>query len=597
MMKTQTSAILLALSLVLALLTPGQVNADSLTITPNQGNVGALITIPGMCSYGTGNYYIYWGEENQILGQGVITEGCPTINFTVPEVPQGMYKVTLKMGERSFYDNLDVTPSINLNSDNGAVGSKLTVAGTGFNANETGIKVTYDDNLIATGIQSDDKGSWQTTFQVPTCPGGAYVINAEGTTAASDVDDRLFTVTPEISLSLNSGWVGTMVSVTGSGFGSEETNIKVIYDGLAVKTGIAADTEGSWQSGFAIPTSKKGSHLVNAFGATTSENNADEVIFIVSPGIKIELASGYLGDSIYPRDNLLVSGFGFDENETGIRTTFDGTAIADDITADAQGSWVASCQVPLSTKGEHTLDSSGDITSASDVADAIMVISPRIELSPTSGAVGDDIIVSGTGFSGKQVLDISYDGDPIATGLATDTNGSFTISFKAPKSEAGEHAVTAIDATASIASAILTIESTPPPVPQLVSPEAGSRIGFVGKTTVVFDWSDVTDPSGVSYTLEISLNSDFSSTMFHGEELVQSQYTLTDSEALGKGEYYWRVNATDGAGNQSDWSPGQLLRIGVMELWVLIVIILGSIAAIAAIVWRVISISRRSGWG
>ena len=594
-MKVKVLATLLALLWLAMCLIPMPINAASLTLNPSQGIVGTEVTIPAACNYGEGDYYLYWGEADQLLSQGIIDEGCLSITFTVPEAARGKHKVTLKVRDDSFDNEFTVMPFINLSTNQDTVGSNLTVTGKGFNSNETGIAISYDGNPIETGVEASGKGTWQSTFKVPASSRGEHVIDAEGTTPATEVDDQTFTVTPQINISPISGWVGTMVSITGTGFGGGETNITVTYDGLAAKTGITSDVTGSWQSSFSIPTSTKGSHKVDAYGAVTPEADVAEVTFTVSPGIKLELASGYLGDAIHAGDSLWVSGGGFEGNEARIQVTFDGTLIASGIIADAKGSWSAQIEVPPSTKGEHTINASGDTTKAGDVADATIVTSPEIEINPASGAIGDDIFVRGTGFGGNQAITISYDGSQAATGSTTDARGSFTASFKVPKSQAGDHTVTITDATASVASISFSVESTPPPTPRLISPEAGSRIGFVGKTVITFDWSDVDDPSGVCYLLEISHSADFSGAMIRKEGLTQSEYTTTDDEALTKGEYYWRVKAIDGAENQSDWTNGQLFRVGVMEWWLLAVIIIAGIAVIA-IIWRIISISLRGSW-
>ena len=76
---------------------------------------------------------------------------------------------------------------------------------------------------------------------------------------------------------------------------------------------------------------------------------------MVSPAMKLELASGYLGDTIHVGDSLWVSGIGFEGNEAGIKVTFDGNMIASGIVADARGSWAVQVEVPLTTGGEHTV--------------------------------------------------------------------------------------------------------------------------------------------------------------------------------------------------------------------------------------------------
>ena len=594
-MKARVLVTVLGILALALCTTPMPIHATGLTLNPSEGIVGSEITIPSSCGYGAGSYNIYWGEANILLARGTIDQNCSPIIFIVPEVSRGTYKVTLKVGDNSFDRDFTVIPSISLSDDHGAVGSKLMVTGKGFDSNESDISITYDGDPIETGIEANGEGSWQGTFRVPTSSRGEHIIDAEGVTPATEVDDLIFTVTPKIRISPTSGWVGTIASIVGSGFDSEENDITVTYDGLAVKTGITSDAVGSWQSSFWVPTSAKGSHNVDAYGAVTPETDVNEVTFTVSPGINLELVSGHLGGVIHTGDNLWVSGIGFEANEAGIQVTFDNTPVVSGIVADAKGSWSSQLEVPVSSKGEHIVDASGDTTKASDINDAIVIISPKMEINPVTGAVGDDIIVSGTGFGDNQTITVSYDGDQLATSVVSDASGSFKANFEVPKSKAGDHTITVTDATSSVSSVNFSVESTPPPAPRLISPDAGTRIGFVGKAIITFDWSDVDDPSGISYLLDIGQNPDLSGIVIRKEGLPQSQYILTEDEALSKGDYYWRVKAIDGAENESDWTNVQLLKIGIMEWWQLVLAIIGGIAVIAVIV-RIISLSRRGSW-
>ena len=70
--------------------------------------------------------------------------------------------------------------------------------------------------------------------------------------------------------------------------------------------------------------------------------------------------------------------------------------------------------------------------------------------------------------------------------------------------------------------------------------------------TPTFDWSDVTDPSGVTYWIQVNNENTFSSPiLIDSSGLTASTYTAP--AALPYGTYYWRVKTTDGAGNDS-WS-------------------------------------------
>lgn len=97
----------------------------------------------------------------------------------------------------------------------------------------------------------------------------------------------------------------------------------------------------------------------------------------------------------------------------------------------------------------------------------------------------------------------------------------------------------------------LTVDVTPPGEPVLFIP-ADNEI--LTTFTPEFDWSDVTDPSDVDYTLQISPELDFTPISFEKTAIPLSNYTLSPVEALAVGGYYWRVRAVDGAGNWSRWS-------------------------------------------
>jgi hypothetical protein len=105
--------------------------------------------------------------------------------------------------------------------------------------------------------------------------------------------------------------------------------------------------------------------------------------------------------------------------------------------------------------------------------------------------------------------------------------------------------------TDSFSFTIVTLDTTAPPKPSLQSPANGEK---TSDTTPTFDWSDVSDPSGANYSLQMDDNADFSSPIISKEELAQSTYTLAEGEALSKGTYYWRVKAVDGAGNTAGWT-------------------------------------------
>ena len=560
--------------------------------------VGSSVKIPAFCQYGYGEYFLHFGAQNQLIAQGTVKTGnCQPISFKVPQSPRGKQMVTLKIGTRTFQKEFTVLASISLGIKKGMVGSSVSVEGNGFDARETGIKILYDGNPAATGIEANANGSWLYTLKIPSSSRGNHAISASGaTTPSSEISNQLFTVTPLIGINPTAGWVGRTINVSGYGFGAAETNISVIYDSTLVKSAITADLNGAWQTNFGVPASSRGAHKVDARGATTAIEEVPDVEFRVAPGIKVEQATGRLGDVIHIGDTLFVSGVGFQENEANIKITLDSLQVTGGIAADAQGSWSSQFTVPSASKGEHTVNAYGDATVENDVTGYTVVITPEFIINPTEGAVGENTLLTGSGFGPSKPLSIFYDSKKMDTSTTTDPKGSFSTAFKPPVSNAGTHIISVSDATQAAASASFTIESTPPSVPATISPEAGSKFSLFDNQPVDFRWSVVEDPSGVVYALELSQKADFSGSMIRKDNIDKPIYTMSSTERPGAGEYYWRVKAIDLAGNASGWSQAQLIVITGFDLMWLIVGGIAVLAIIGIVIWRIRAISKKGGW-
>jgi hypothetical protein len=549
--------------------------------------VGIEVTISGLTA--GQSYLIKWDGADHKTGT-VLSGG--NAYFTVSESSAGSHTVDVESptGTPVQVFSFVVVPTITIDPSVGNVGTSVEVEGTGFASAEGSIKVTYGDTNVKTGITADDNGSWSTTFAVPSSIKGSHIVDASGSTTEADaVTDKTFTVSPKITIDLTSGGVGTPVTVTGSAFDSGESSIKVTYDSDEVRTGIVADVKGYWSTSFQIPSSTKGSHMIDAWGDTTNKSDIDDLSFSVLPGTSIAPTSGYVDDEIE------VTGSGFVDNESGIKVTFGGVVVSQKIEADDNGNWSTTFTVPAAANGEQTVDAYGNTTISADVLDSSFTVDARVVIQPKEGSVGETISVTGTGFSSKKDYTISYDGDTVVDGFTVDPKGNFSASFEAPKGKSGNFSVVATDTEGITASATFSIETTPPEMPRIASPKDGGRVGYIGDIKVKFDWTDVSDPSGVHYALEVSEQSNFATTLLKLDDLTASEYTLTEAEALAHGEYYWRVQAIDGAGNTSDWTSPAVVKAGFMTVKTLIIIIasiIGFIILVSILPWIIRKIIR-----
>jgi hypothetical protein len=135
------------------------------------------------------------------------------------------------------------------------------------------------------------------------------------------------------------------------------------------------------------------------------------------------------------------------------------------------------------------------------------------------------------------------------------------------------------------------MESDAPDIPELISPPDGDRVGFIGRARPTFEWSEVSDDSGVYYSLQIATSANFTATEEFAEPIVSilnivgTNYTLANTEALPYGTYYWIVQAVDGAENAGKWTAVYSFRAGRLPLWAFIVIMVAVAGGIAAAVY------------
>jgi len=471
-------------------------------------------------------------------------------------------------------------PFIELSPGSGAPGTEVTVYGYDFDDDKY-VDIRYDGDLVATG-RTNSRGDFTITFTVPEVYKGAYQVRAKvGSDVGYDTANAYFTVKPGLTVNPEKGPVDTTVTVEGQGFAQNEGGIELRYylNGTyeTVERNIIANAKGSWERSFQIPPSTRGEHKLDAEGAVSRLYEVQDAIFEVTPEISIDKSSGSVGNTI------TMTGSKFAANERDIKILFDGQAVVTGIKANANGDWEESFEVPELPTGEYSITAEGEQTQ--DISELSFEIEPDIVLSPDEGHVGIDLTVNGRGFAANEDVVIMYDDSQRAT-AETNDKGSFEVSFLVPASKYGERLVTAGYAADNAASATFTMESELPDIPDLISPLDEGRVGLIGRgVTPTFEWSEVSDDSGVRYSLQIATSANFtaSSVIVSVTDLTEASYTMT--EALPYGTYYWIVQAIDGAENESGWTAANSFRVGLLPLW-------GFIAAIAAAVVLLVALVR-----
>ena len=484
-------------------------------------------------------------------------------------------------------------PELALSTDWGVPGDIVTLSGEHF-GNRNWVDIYYDGTPIAE-VKSTSTGYLTIDITIPDSARGRHEVIAEAPALEADITraEATFTVWPGLTITPDKGPIGTTVTVRGRGFVASETVIDVrYYIGDSYETvaeGIPVDAIGSWEVSFEIPFSTRGEHKIDAWGTASIRTAIRPTIFEVTPGISIDKSSGSTGETV----TTAASGFGPDERH--IRILFGGQPVVTGITADSTGRWQASFQVPEMPGGEYIITAEGELTRSRYVRELTFQLGPSIVLSPEEGHAGMEVTVTGRGFDADEDLVIMYDSSEVET-VRADDNGSFEVGFAVPESHHGQHVVMAEYGGENHASAIFVMESDPPPVPEPTSPPDGGRVGLIRKATPTLEWSQVSDASGVYYSLQIATGADVTADKQLADPIATPERLKETSYApdnpLARGTYYWIVQAVDGADNKSAWSDVYSFRVGLLPRWALIAIIVVAAVLLLALV-RTILIRRR----
>jgi hypothetical protein len=542
---TLSSILILIIALTMQFLSATPVMAQSVSISVSSASPGTDVTISGAGFTDADTYLITFAPgtsyEELLAPTTVITGTSFSRVVTIPDAPAGQYNIRVATNRGNFSLLFQVISIIELNINSGYVDDTLLVSGAGFRSTRTA-KVYFNNSIIA-NTSTNARGILNpVSFQVPAIRTGGYNIYATDGVVSSPI--VVFSVRPHLTASLLQGSVGDQVKLEGTGF-DDNSGITIFWDNQLLSTyGVFSNGVGSFTTNVIVPPSTRGNHTIQA---RDNSSGTDTVDFLVNPKIVINPNSGTSGT------NIDVTGSGFRSN-TSVNITYSGTAIPTQpisITTNSVGSFSVSFTVPSIRAGNYIVRASDGIYSAA----AALTVASKIELLSSTGSVGSEVLVSGTGFTPGGRVTLDYDNQTLTT-ITTGNDGSFSASFRVPASEAGPHDVTARDvATEGItASATFIMESTPPPEPTLLVPQYSSQTNV----RPGFSWSAVSDPSGITYDLQVAWNANFSQLVLFKQGLTQTEYQVGQSEEFQltkkTNPYYWRVRAVDGAGNASDWT-------------------------------------------
>ncbi|MBI4778692.1 hypothetical protein HY792_07235, partial [Candidatus Desantisbacteria bacterium] len=460
-------------------------------VTPTIGTVGTLVSVSGNGFYASEQIRIDFGSTITMTAVTADVDGIIGITFTIDEQQNGSTQInaigvttgaTGTIGFSISHNLVSITPI------SGTVGSRITVYGNGYVPGTITIK--FGDNPWITDSAINQNGSFTVGFTVDTQVYGSTTVTAQGT--GGKIDTETYIILSHITqVSPLSGTVGTLVSVSGDGYGNDE-QVRIGFGTNNTITIKVAGSIGSFVGAtFTVDIQPSGTVTVTAAGLLDQVKHVDTDEYRIKGNITyVSPSNGTIGLTV------TVTGNGFGANE-GVQIRFGNNASIATAQAADVGTFSHLFTVDTQVYGTKTVKATGLTTN--DISNSQFVLTPAIYLvTPINGTVGGTLItIAGNGYEAGAIIAVDFGTIQNVSGCNATPDGTFTTTFNLDSPQPyGSTTITAgIMNTLQIACNYFTI------LPRVYSVQP--TLGSVGTSITV---------SGDGYGKSVSVQIDFGST-------------------------------------------------------------------------------------
>ena len=460
---------------------PTQIN-----IIPTSGTVGSIVTVSGNGYIPTEMIRLDFGMCSAIGTTISGANGTFSTIFIADTQPCGSTTIRAtglssgKTANAVFF----ILPRISAIPVSGTVGCTVTVAGNGYMPNEM-IRFAFGTTPTIVSVYSNVIGTFSTCFTTDTQPYGTTTVAAYGNISGICAASTFAMKANIICLTPTTGTVGTYVTISGNGFGSNES-IRVNFGTISTITLGTTSSYGNFAITFTVNTQPYGITTITII-SQSSLAEARTSFNICSSIVMISPISGSVGTVV----RIMSNGFGANEL---IRISLGHTATINITTANETGSFDTSFTVDTQPAGTTTIMASGVMTGQM-AAYRFFIMPSTILLTPTQGTVGSWVTIAGNGFGANESLRINFGTTLTICSVNSNADGTFIAVFTADIQSYGTTAVRITGLTPGfISSAYFRIL----PHIILISPKSGqigARItvagnGFGSGETVAIDFGN-----------------------------------------------------------------------------------------------------------
>ncbi|PIX16494.1 hypothetical protein COZ71_07525, partial [Candidatus Desantisbacteria bacterium CG_4_8_14_3_um_filter_40_12] len=423
------------------------IKAGLKSMTPIRGTIGTVIVIEGAGYNNNGGIIrVDFGTTMTIADATLSSGGTFSVSFTTDVQPTGTTTVMateVNTPANSGYKLFDVGANIvAVIPSSGSVGTLVTVYANGYGSTES-VRIAFGGNLTITTVSSIYTGSITSIWTVDKQPYGTTTITVIGLLSGKQAVSVFKIMPGVISVSPDTGTVGTTVTVVADGFLANE-DISVYFGTDQVIFGQVAAAEGSFTATFAITTQPAGSTTV-LVGAVADANRKAWKYFDIMPNLTtIEPISGTVGSDI------VISGDGFGKNEQ-VRISFGSTVTKETYNADTTG-YINPRSFVVNTQPYGTATVVGyGITTQRTTSLWFYKITQDVYVAPVAGTVGTVVAITGTGYYKTETIKVDFGThQTITAGVSTDGNGMFTTTFTIDTQKYGTTTVKATGITSGL---------------------------------------------------------------------------------------------------------------------------------------------------
>ncbi|MEK7813909.1 MAG: hypothetical protein AAB296_09120, partial [Candidatus Desantisbacteria bacterium] len=394
---------------------------EIISVMPNTGTVGTNVVIT--CSgYGSGEQVrVDFGQTSSMVIGVASFDGTFTTSWTVDKQGYGTQSIVAQgvvskaQAGNTFYITpkiLEVTPTI------GTVGSIVTVRCDGYGADEE-VSLTLGKTVGIVMVRASNGGTFTTTFTIDSQRYGTQALIIEGVNSKHPMESSVY-ITPEVvSVLPDSGTVGTLVTVSGTGYGIGEVLRVGFGKTMTIVTGTASN-DGTFTTVFTVDTQGYATKTITVEGVQTL-HPATNTFFILPEIVGMTPTRGTVGTFV------TVDCTGYGSGET-VRVDLGKTAGIVLPVASLDGTFTTVFTIDTQAYATRTVTVEGVVTG--DARKTTFYIIPEIvSIVPTKGSVGTFVTVIGSGYGDAETMMVDFGLTANIVSGVSSNDGSFTLMF------------------------------------------------------------------------------------------------------------------------------------------------------------------------